>query len=170
MKRLLQIIVLVAFGVGGYFVWTWTHPSPEKAIRKQMEKLAETLTGKPGEGNFARVAGINKTLSFFTLNIYINGEGIPQVNESIQGQTELQQALFAARSRIDGAITFHEIHVIVAPEATNARVNFHAVARLSGQNEPYSQDLKAEFVKTDGKWLISRVDPIAPGMRQSVTE
>jgi hypothetical protein len=169
-KRLLQIIVLLAFAVGGYFVWTWTHPSPEKAIRKQMEKLAETLAGKPGEGNFARVGGINKTLSFFTPNIYINGEGIPQVNESIQGQTELQQALFAARSRLDGAITFHEIHVIVGSEATNARVNFHAVARLSGQNEPYSQDLKAEFVKLDGKWLISRVDPIATGMRQSVSE
>jgi hypothetical protein len=169
-KRLLQIIVFLACAAAGYFLWTWTHPSPEKAIRKQMEKLAETLTGKPGEGNFARVAGIHKTLSFFTPNIYINGEGIPQVNESIQGQTELQQALFAARSRLDGAITFHEIHVSVGPEATNARVNFNAVARLTGQNEPYSQDLKAEFVKLEGKWLISRVDPIATGIRQSVAE
>jgi hypothetical protein len=159
-KRLLQIVLLVILGVAGYFLWTWTHPTPEKAIRKQMEKLAETLVSKPGEGNFARVAAINKTLSFFTPNVYINGEGIPQVNESIQGQTELQQALFAARSRLDGAITFSEVHVIVGPQATNARVNFHAIARLSGQNEPYSQDLKADFVNNDGKWLISRVDPI----------
>ncbi|HEY6226016.1 MAG TPA: hypothetical protein VI282_02730 [Verrucomicrobiae bacterium] len=165
MKRLLQIIVLIAAAAAGYFLWIWTHPSPEKAIRKQMEKLAETLVGKPGEGNFARVAGINKTLSFFTSNIYINGEGIPQVNESIQGQTELQQALFAARSRLDGAITFNEIQVVVGPESTNAHVNFHAVARVSGQTEPYSQDLKAEFVKVDGKWLISRVDPIVSGIR-----
>jgi hypothetical protein len=159
-KRLLQIVLLVILGVAGYFLWTWTHPTPEKAIRKQMEKLSETLVSKPGEGNFARVAAINKTLSFFTPNVYINGEGIPQVNESIQGQTELQQALFAARSRLDGAITFSEVHVIVGPQATNARVNFHAIARLSGQNEPYSQDLKADFVNNDGKWLISRVDPI----------
>ena len=165
MKRLLQIIVLIAAAVAGYFVWIWTHPSREEAIRKQMEKLAETLVAKPGEGNFARVAGINKTLSFFTSNIYINGEGIPQVNESISGQTELQQALFAARSRLDGAITFNEIHVEVGPESTNARVNFNAVARVSGQTEPYSQDLKAEFVKVDGKWLISRVDPIGTGIR-----
>jgi hypothetical protein len=146
-------------------LWIWTHPTPEKAIRKQMEKLQETLVGKPGEGNFARVAGINKTLSFFTPNVYINGEGIAQVNESIQGQTELQQALFAARSRLDGAITFSEVHVIVGAEATNARVNFNAIARVSGQAEPYSQDLKAEFVKIDGKWLISRVDPIATGIK-----
>src|SRR5438105_8540253 len=100
-----------------------------------MEKLEETLVAKPREGNFARVGAINKTLSFFTPNVYINGEGIAQINESIQGQTELQQALFAARSRLEGAITFHEVHVIVAPEATNARVNFHAVARLSGQKD-----------------------------------
>jgi hypothetical protein len=164
-KRLLQIVLLVILGVAGYFLWTWTHPTPEKAIRKQMEKLSETLVSKPGEGNFARVAAVNKTLSFFTPNVYINGEGIPQVNESIQGQTELQQALFAARSRLDGAITFSEVHVIVGPEATNARVNFHAIARLSGQNEPYSQDLKADFVNSDGKWLIARVDPIGSEIR-----
>jgi len=165
-KRLLQIVLLLAAALAGYFLWIWAHPTPEEAIRKQMEKLSETLVAKPGEGNFARVAGINKTLSFFTPNIYINGEGIPQVNESIQGQTELQQALFAARSRLDGAITFHEIHVQVGQEKTNARVNFHAVARLSGQNEPYSQDLKAEFANVDGKWLISRVDPIGVEIRQ----
>lgn len=159
------MIVLLAAAVAGYFLWTWTHPSPEKAIRKQMENLADTLVAKPGEGNFARVAAINKTLSFFTPNIYINGEGLPQVNESIQGQTELQQALFAARSRIDGAITFYEVHVIVGPEETNAHVNFHAVARLSGQSEPYSHDFKAEFVKIDRKWLISRVDPIGAEIR-----
>jgi hypothetical protein len=164
-KRLLQIIAILIVGVAVYFLWIWTHPSPETAIRKQMEQLAETLVAKPGEGNFARVAAINKTLSFFTPNVYINGEGIPQVNESIQGQTELQQALFAARSRLDGSITFDAVHIEVGLEATNARVNFHAVARLSGQNEPYSQDLKAEFVKIDRKWLISRVDPIGLEIR-----
>jgi hypothetical protein len=169
-KRLWQFILIAGLVAGGYFLWQWTHPTPEKAIQKQMEKLAETLTAKPGEGNFARVAAINKTLSFFTPNVYINGEGIPQVNESIQGQTELQQALFVARSRLDGAITFHEVHVIVGPEKMNARVNFHAVARLSGQNEPYSQDLRAEFANVDGKWLISRVDPIGTELKQSVGE
>ena len=165
MKRLLQIVTILIVGVAIYFLWIWTHLSPEAAIRKQMGQLAETLVAKPGEGNFARVAAINKTLSFFTPNIYINGEGIPQLNESIQGQTELQQALFAARSRLDGAITFDNVHVEVGSEATNARVNFHAIARLSGQNEPYSQDLKAQFVKIDRKWLISRIDPIGTEIR-----
>jgi hypothetical protein len=164
-KRVLQIVVAVALAVAGYFLWMWTHPTPEKAIRKQMAKLEETLIGKPGEGNIARVAGINKTLSFFTSDVVISGEGIPQVNETIQGQTELQQALFAARTRLDGGITFHEVHVIVGPEGTNARVNFNAVARLSNQNEPFSQDLKAEFVTIDGKWLIARVEPIVAGFK-----
>ena len=167
MKRLLQFVVVAIVAAAGYFIWTWLNPTPEKAIRKQMEKLAETLVGKPGEGNIARVAGINKTLGFFAPDIYINGEGIAQVNSSIQGHTELQQALFAARSRLDGAITFHDVHVIVEPSATNARVNFRAVARLAGQNEPYSQDLKAQFVKIKRDWLISRIDPITVGLQHS---
>jgi hypothetical protein len=169
-KRALQLILICALAAAGYFLWTWMNPTPEKAIRKQMEKLAETLESKPGEGNIARVAAINKTLSFFAPNVVINGEGIPQVNESIQGHSELQQALFAARARLQGAITFHEVHVIVAPEATNARVNFHAVARLAGQTEPYSADLKAEFVKIDRDWLISRVDPIGTEIKPATNE
>jgi hypothetical protein len=170
-KRVLQLVLVAILAVAGYFAWTWLNPTPEKAIRKQMEKLAETLVGKPGEGNIARVAGINKTLGFFAPDIYINGEGIAQVNDAIQGHNELQQALFAARSRLDGAITFHDVHVIVDdPKATNARVNFRAVARLSGQSEPFSQDLKAQFVKINREWLISRVDPISIGLQPTVGE
>jgi hypothetical protein len=44
-------------------------------------------------------------------------------------------------------------------------VNFNAVVRLSNQNEPFSQDLKAEFVTIDGKWLIARVEPIVAGFK-----
>ena len=171
MKRILQLVLVAIVAVAGYFAWTWLNPTPEKAIRKQMEKLAETLVGKPGEGNIARVAGINKTLGFFAPDIYINGEGIPQLNDAIQGHNELQQALFAARSRLDGAITFHDVHVLVDdPKATNARVNFRAVARLSGQSEPFSQDLKAQFVKINRDWLISRIDPITLGLQHTPGE
>jgi hypothetical protein len=162
-KRAFQIVLLAALAAIGYFAWMWLHPPPEQAIRKQMEKLSETLVGKPGEGNFARVAGINKTLSFFTPDIVIDAEAVAQVSDSIQGKTELQQALFAARSRLDGAITFQDIHIKVAPEATNAVVMFTAVGRLTGQNEPYSHDFKAQFVKVDNSWLISRVE--APGLK-----
>lgn len=161
MKRSLQLIILLIAAAAGYFAWTWMNPSPEKAIQKQMEKLAETLQIKPAEGNIARVAAINKTLSFFTSQIVINGDGMSQFNETIQGRTELQQALFAARQRLDGGIQFYDIHIRVDPGATNAVCDFTAVARQSGQNDSYRQDVRAHFQKIDSAWLINRVDPIA---------
>jgi hypothetical protein len=118
-----------------------------------MEKLAEALEVKAGEGNFARVGAINRALSHFTPDVVINAEGVPHVTESINGKTELQQALFAARSQLQGVVSFQEIHVLVADGATNATVNFLAAARVSGQSEPFSQDFKAQFQKVDGKWL-----------------
>ena len=160
MKRALQIGVLVILAGAGYFAWRWLNPTPEEAIHRQMEKLAETLAVKPGEGNIARVASINRTLSFFTPDIQINSEGMSQFSESINGRTELQQALFAARQRLTGAITFHDVRVILGPEPTNAIVNLNAVAQLSGQDVPYSQNLRAFFREADGDWLIYRVEAI----------
>jgi hypothetical protein len=161
-KKLSNIVlVLLAIGLA-VFGWVWLHPSPERVIRGQMEKLQENLTVKPGEGNFARVAAINRVLSVFAPNVQINAEGMPHMGDTISGQTELQQALFAARTQLQGEVKFYDVHVIVGPEETNAVVNFTASARLTNQNEPYSQDIKARFEKIDGKWLIARVDPIGP--------
>ena len=135
------------------------HPPPEKVIRRQMEKLAVNLSSR-AEGNIARAAAVNRTLALFTSDIFINGEGMSRVGESISGKTELQQALFAASRQLQGDVTFEEIHVTVGPEETNAVVTFSAVAKLADQPQPYSQDIKAQFQNIDGNWLIARVDPI----------
>jgi hypothetical protein len=158
-KRVLQIVLVVVLGAGAYGLWVKWHPTPEQAIRKTLNKLAENLVSKPGQGNIANVAAVNRTLSYFTPDVLINGEGMARVGESIQGRTELQQALFAARRQLEGAIDFADVHVQVASE-TNAVANFTAIGRLAGEKDPYSQDLKAQFVKVDGDWLIARVDAI----------
>jgi hypothetical protein len=161
MKRILAILLLAAAVFGAYWLWGWMHPPPEKVIRRQMNKLADSLSTR-AEGNIARAAAVNRTLSLFTSDVFINGEGMSRVGESISGKTELQQALFAARKQLEGEVTFEEIHVTVGPEQTNAVVTFSAVARLVDQSQPYSQDIKAQFQKIDGNWLIARVDPINP--------
>ncbi len=160
MRRAFPILVAALAVAAGYFLWVWANPTPEQAVRKQLEKLAETLAIKPNEGNIARVGAINRTLGFFTEDIVVNGEGIAQVNESIQGRTELQQALFAARQRMSGAVTFHEIRVAVEPGEIEATAEFTAVAELSGQGDPYHQNIKATLKKVEGDWLIQRVDPV----------
>jgi hypothetical protein len=152
-------VALAAALAGGWWIWTWLNPPPEKVIRKQMEKLSYALSSR-AQGNIALAAAVNRALAVFSNDVHINGEGVPRVGESITGKTELQQAIFAAKRQLEGDVTFEEVHVTVGPEKTNAVVTFSAVARLSGQNEPYSADLKAQFQKIDGDWLISRVDAI----------
>jgi hypothetical protein len=158
-RRIFGIVALLAVAAGGFWLWNWFHPPPEKVIRRQMEKLAANLSAHP-EGNIARAAAVNRILSQFSNDILINGEGISRINESLSGKTELQQALFGAMRQLNGDVSFDEVHVIVGPEETNAVVNFTAVARLADQTEPYTADLKAHFLKIDGDWLIHRVDPI----------
>jgi hypothetical protein len=156
-SKVLLAALIVALAVGG---WIWMHPSPERAIRRQMEKLQENLAVKPGEGNFARAAAVNRILSVFAPNVQINTEGMPHMGDAINGQTELQQSLFAARTQLQGEVNFFDLHMVVGAEATNATVTFTASAKLANQNEPYAQDIRAHFEKIEGKWLIARVEPV----------
>ena len=165
MKKAFGILAMAAALSGAWWIWGWLHPPPEKVIRRQMEKLSFNLSSR-AQGNIALTAAVNRVLSVFSSDIYINGEGVPRVGESISGKTELQQAIFAAKRQLEGDFTFEEVHVTVGPEETNAVVTFSAVARLSGQTEPYSADLKAHFQKIDDDWLISRIEAInAPPAR-----
>jgi len=158
-RRLVAIVALLVGAFGAYWIWGWLHPPPEKVIRRQLEKLTEALSAK-AQGNIARASAVNRALSVFTSDIFINGEGMSRVSESITGKIELQQAIFAAKQQLEGEVTFEELHITVGPEETNAVARFSAVARLAGQTGPYSQDIKAQFVKVEGDWLINRVDPV----------
>lgn len=160
MKNLARILIAALLVAGAWGAWVWMHPSPEKAILRQLAKLSDSLASKPNEGNFARVAAINRTLSFFTSDVLINTEGLPGSPETIQGKTDLQQALFAARRQLEGEIDFSDIRVNVAPAKTNATATFTAIGRLASQKDPYTQDLKVQFQNLDGNWLISRVDAV----------
>ena len=160
-RKIIAVVWLVAAFAGAFWIWRWMHPPPELVIRRQLEKLSESLSAK-AQGNIARASAVNRALSVFASDIYINAEGMSRVSDSISGKTELQQALFAAKQQLDGDVTFVELHVTVGPEGTNAIARFSAVARLSGQTDPYSQDIKAQFLKIDGDWLITRVDPVNP--------
>lgn len=161
LKRAFQIFLILVLAGAGWLGWAWLHPTPEKAILKEMEQLAEALATKPNEGNIARVAAITRALSHFSADVVINTEGIPGGGDTVSGKTELQQALFAARSRLSGSITFHDIRVQVeSNDATNATVNFVAAARLSGQEDAFNQSLRARFAKIEGDWLINHVEAI----------
>jgi hypothetical protein len=160
MRNLARVIIAALLLAAAWRVWVWMHPSPEKAILRQLAKLSDSLVSKPNEGNFARAAAINRTLSFFTSDVLINTEGLPGSPETIQGKTDLQQALFAARKQLEGEIDFSDIRVKVLPGETNATATFTAIGRLAGQKDPYTQDLKTQFQNIDGNWLISRVDAV----------
>lgn len=158
MKRVVQIVLLIALGAAAFFVWKWLNPPPEKVVQSRLEKLAEALSVKPDEGNIARVAAVNRAIGYFAPNIVINLEGIPGAPDSINGRTELQQAIMAARTQLTGEAQFNGIFVAVEPTRTNAIAQFTAVGRLNRQNESYSQNVKATFVKIENDWLIERVD------------
>src|SRR5690349_16656168 len=114
MKRVFQVLALIAALAGAWLIWGWLNPPPDKVIRKQMEKLAVSLSSR-SQGNIALAASVNRALSVFANDVYINGDGVPRVGESITGKTELQQAIFAAKRQLEGDVTFEEVHITVGP-------------------------------------------------------
>ncbi|HEY4952605.1 MAG TPA: hypothetical protein VII71_04365, partial [Verrucomicrobiae bacterium] len=69
--RFVFLAVIVALGV---WLWLILFPGPEKIIRKQLAKLAQTVSFSSNEGNLVRMAGAENVGGFFSTNAEVNLE------------------------------------------------------------------------------------------------
>jgi hypothetical protein len=162
MKVVFRIAMFAILAALGVWLWTVLFPSPEKVIRKRLVELARTASSSSGESDLARLAAARSVAGFFSTNVELAVE-LPELGQrNSVDREEITQAALMARSRTGGGVQvkFPDINITVAPDKQSAVVDLTVEANVSGEHNPFVQQMKFTLQKTDGRWLITRVETV----------
>ncbi|MGA2280011.1 MAG: hypothetical protein ABSG80_06895 [Verrucomicrobiota bacterium] len=161
MKSIFRIVLVAALAALGIWLWIVLFPSPEKVIRKRLVELARTVSSSSSESDLARLAAARSVAGFFSTNVELNVE-LPELGRrNSLDREEITQAALMARSRAGGVqVKFPDINIAVAPDKQSAVADLTVQANVSGEHDPFVQQMKFTLQKIDGRWLITRVETV----------
>lgn len=157
--RLLLPVVLISLGV---WLWIYLHPSPEEAIRRQLNKLAAAASFESSEGLIGRAAGAQKLAGFFAAEVSLNMEPRGIFPEQISRVEISEQALYLRSQK-----EIHSFKVkILDPVITlggddkSAIVELTLHAETEGEKHLIVQEMKIMMRAVEDDWLIVRMETV----------
>jgi hypothetical protein len=161
MKIVSRIVVLIALAALGVWLWTVFFPSPEHVIRKKLARLAQDASFTQNENNLIKLADAQNLPDFFTDNVEVNINIPGHEQQTLAGKDEIRTAALASRqAATDLEIKFPDVNITVAPDKNSATADITVDATVSGERDAIIQEFKFTFQKTDGQWLINRVETV----------
>jgi len=161
MKRAIQLGVVVALIGVGFWLWTVLVPTPERAVRSRLSKLAATLSFKSGAGLIAKALQAEKTADFFTTDVVVDMSVIGFEPITVNGRDEVVQLAMAARTRLTSLkVEFPDMNVTISPDGQSAKVNLTGKATVPGERDISAQEFNFQLKKVDGKWLIYHIETV----------
>ena len=161
MKIIFRIVLLAALAALGVWLWTILFPSPEKVIHRRLAKLASTVSSSANESDLTRLAAARSVAGFFSANVELNVD-LPELGQrDSMDREEITQLALMARSRAGGLqVKFPDINITVAPDKQSAVADLTVEANISGERDSIVREMKFTLRKTDGQWLITRVETV----------
>lgn len=160
MNKLLRVIFALAGAAAAIWLWLFLFPSPEKVITRQFEKLAQSVSVRPGEGYLPRMLGAQKVGGFFSTNVELNVDVPGHQQHATMSRDDIVQAVMAANSAGGLTVRFPDINVTVSADKQNAQADITVEARVPGEQDTMVQALRFTLRKIDGKWLITHVQTV----------
>ena len=160
MKIVFRIVLLAALAALGIWLWTVLFPSPEKVIRRHLTELARTVSSSANESDLTRLASARSVAGFFAANVELNVD-LPALGQRTMDREEITQAALMGRSRAGGLqVKFPDINITVAPDKQTAVADLTVEANISGEHDSIVREMKFTLRKTNGQWLITRVETV----------
>ena len=161
MKTAIRIVLLAALLALGFWLYTVLFPGPEKAIRKQLTRVARLASIKPDQGLLSRGANIQELADCFdsTIEITLNLRGGSE--HSVTGRDGIIELAKMAHARFRMLqIDFLDMNVALAPDKQSATVHLTAKASSSEEKDFQVQELKFNLKKINGRWLIISIETV----------
>jgi hypothetical protein len=161
MSKFTRILFGLALIAAGFWAWRAFFPNPERAVRNQVAALAKAASFSGGDGNFAKLAYVQRLGNFFAPEVEIEVELSAGQTVRVSGRDEILERAGALRLGVAWAkVQFLDVSVSVAPDHLSAVADVAAKASVPEDKDMMVQELKFTFKKLDGKWLIVRVEAV----------
>jgi hypothetical protein len=161
MKIASPLVLLAALGGLGFWLWTVCFPNPEKMVLGRISKLAAVATISPGDGAITRAAKVSQLISFFSTDAVISYDVVGLGARSLSGRDEIREIAAGGFANAKSlTVRFQDATARVGADQQSAVVA--CTVRVSaGDDKDFGvQELRLQFQKIDGDWLITRVDTV----------
>ena len=160
MKIIIRIVWLAALAALGLWLWLALFPGPQKVVRNRLAELARAVSSSPNESDLTRLASARAVAGFFAASVELNVD-LPELGQRTLDRDEITQVALMGRSRAGGLqVKFPDITVTVAPDRQSAVADLTVEANISGEHDSLVREMKFTLRKTDGRWLITRVETV----------
>lgn len=161
MKIAIRIVLLVAIAALGFWLWTVLFPGPEKIVLKKVSSLAATVTFNEQDGNITRAGKVSNLIGYFSTDAQIVVD-IPGTGAgTLSGRDEIREAAAGGFTRLAALkVEFLDATAKVAADKLQAEVNCTAKISAGNSKEFGVQEVRFQFKKIEGNWLITRVETV----------
>jgi hypothetical protein len=161
LNRLLPLLVVVALGVGGYWLYQYLFPPHEQRIRQTLREAAGTVSFRPDTGNLSRLAAINRLATYFTedTEVLVEVPGAPA--RRLSGRDDVRQVAAGTQAAVQSIqVGLRDIVVALDAGGESARVHVVVDVRIDGSADPWISEFKLVMTQRNGNWLIQRIEPV----------
>jgi hypothetical protein len=158
---IVRVFLLATLAALGYWLWTVFFPNPEKVIRTRINEIAQLASFASNEGPLAKISNAQKLSSYVAQNVEIHIEFQRRSDTVYSGRDEIMKACVAARNMTTGlTVEFPDIEITVHPGSQSATAEVTLRAQMHGDRDYIIQELKIDFAKIEGDWLITRAETV----------
>lgn len=152
--------------VAGLVVWR-TYDRDTRRINQRLDRLAQVVEKRSGEGHLSTLAKSQELVNFFTPEATLH---LSPVLPGVISRRDLSSLFYQVHSRLE-RLTFtlsdRTLHVDRAAGVATQRVTVRGSANLGGQTEWHVHEFSINWIKQDGEWFIERAEIVqairAPG-------
>jgi len=156
-----RLVLLAVLGGLGLWLWSVLFPSPEKIILKKISSLAATANISAADGTITRAAKASNVVNAFATDAEIVFDVTGVGARTLSGRDEIREAAMGGFASVPSLkVQFLDATAKVSVDKQTAEVT--CTAQVSaGDNKDFGiQELRFQFKKIDGDWLITRAETV----------
>lgn len=161
MKIVIRLALLALIAGMGFWLWTVFFPGPQKIVLNKIARLAATTSIDAADNNLTRAGKAVKLAGFFAPDAEIVVK-LPEAGDhTISGREEIKERALAGFASITALqVQFFDATATVGPDKQTAAVSCTARVKANHSQDEGVQELRFQFKKMDGTWLITRVETV----------